>query len=612
MTDPQLLPLLQQTMQGLGDQYQDAARQVFNETGLQAPDWFVSFIAYAREPEPITLEFYSSLFPYNNPETLKEGLAQTVSRGFLKSGGPAEYRLTVQGRHAMARFFQATAAALSTIEAPLPAADLKRLADLLRRVVEATATNGPTIKPRFDASRKTDPGDKAAPLVRIDQYITDLIHYRDDAHNAAWQPIGLEGAARDTFTLVWRGDARTLADVIERTRQRGYAEEVYAAALKTLVQRGWLTEADGLYRTTGEGYKLRIEVEEATDRHHFSGWAALHEDEAEELKQLLVRLRDSLNTSTAQRLTETYSDLYELSGKVSQGIYTLTRSAVNPAVAEVGLNRPGLYYNLYVAIALDPTPLTLEQARRRAPYTDDKIYEAQLQALVESGWLDRKQAEYTLTPQGRSVLQQVLDVFYNRVAELDQMLSERLSPAEIERAAELLSRITTNSRRAQLPLEPFNTRTLNKAAPKDAAPALIKIDQALDELSAFRDDAHIATWQEHNLAAHAWELFTYLWRGDISNSTEMVEKAANRGHSVEDYQSALNDLIGRDWIELAGADTYRVTTQGWQARERSEHETDRYFYGPWRQLSDAETSELRDLLTRLEAELQQLAEAVTA
>jgi len=161
------------------------------------------------------------------------------------------------------------------------------------------------------------------------------------------------------------------------------------------------------------------------------------------------------------------------------------------------------------------------------------------------------------------------------------------------------------------PIDTSSLRHIHRAAPGVDAPTLAHIDQALDDLNAFRDDAHLAAWRPHNISGHAWELFTFLWRGEVKNANEMVEKAAQRGHSLEAYQAGLNDLLQRGWIEPAGENTYRVTETGKQLRQAAEDATDRYFFTPWLVLNEAETNELHDLLTRLEISLKQLAEAVT-
>jgi hypothetical protein len=56
--------------------------------------------------------------------------------------------------------------------------------------------------------------------------------------------------------------------------------------------------------------------------------------------------------------------------------------------------------------------------------------------------------------------------------------------------------------------------------------------------------------------------------------------------------------VERGWIAQHG-EAYRVTDRGAALRQGAEEMTDRLFYTPWACLSEAETEELRGLLTQL-------------
>ena len=63
---------------------------------------------------------------------------------------------------------------------------------------------------------------------RIDQYLTDLNAYRNDASLSVWQPYGVSGATWEAFTCLWRGDARTLDALCDRLSFRGHPHDDYA------------------------------------------------------------------------------------------------------------------------------------------------------------------------------------------------------------------------------------------------------------------------------------------------------------------------------------------------------------------------------------------------
>ncbi|MDY7042442.1 MAG: MarR family winged helix-turn-helix transcriptional regulator, partial [Chloroflexota bacterium] len=144
--------------------------------------------------------------------------------------------------------------------------------------------------------------------------------------------------------------------------------------------------------------------------------------------------------------------------------------------------------------------------------------------------------------------------------------------------------------------------------PGENASGAARTDQYLTDLYCFRDDAHLAAWRRHDVSGHIWEALTFLWRGDARTAEELAEKLPRRGHSVEAYTEALDDLAGRGWIEET-PDGYQSTAQGRALRQEAEDATDRYFFAPWACLNDAEKIQLHTLLTRLRDNLQKMAES---
>ena len=134
---------------------------------------------------------------------------------------------------------------------------------------------------------------------RIDQYLTDLNAYRNDASLSVWQPYGVSGATWEAFTCLWRGDARTLDALCSRLAMRGHARSDYAAALAELVAHGWVAAADDNYRLTDAGRVVREDAERA-DRPVLLGPVGVPGDgELAELGALLGSLRDGLPGAAA-------------------------------------------------------------------------------------------------------------------------------------------------------------------------------------------------------------------------------------------------------------------------------------------------------------------------
>ena len=149
------------------------------------------------------------------------------------------------------------------------------------------------------ASRRSEPGPQAALGARIDQYLTDLLRFRDDAHQAAWQPLGVGGLAWELLTLIWRGEANTREALQQQLERRGHATADYDQALSDLAGRGWLAEQDEQFRVTDAGRAVREQAEEQTDRLFYGPWNRLSAAEIDQLRELLTRLRDTAPTPAA-------------------------------------------------------------------------------------------------------------------------------------------------------------------------------------------------------------------------------------------------------------------------------------------------------------------------
>jgi DNA-binding MarR family transcriptional regulator len=291
-TTVDLFTLIGETVQALSATYGDAMAAAIEQGGMVGPDWGWLFVVQGAEPRA-TFDRLAQLRPYAARETLVTQLAGAVGRGLLSLGGNGEYQLTEAGRQALRQSFAAVHAALAGYNR-VPEPELQRAVELLERVVHASvAALEPAAKPTLLTSRRTDPGSGAAPAARIDQYLTDLLHYRDDTHMAAWQPSGASGPAWEILTLIWRGEAQTVEELQARLERRGHTAEAYSQYLHGLIGRGWVAERAGRFELTDAGRALREQAEETTNRLFYGPWACLSAGELEELRGLLVHLRDT-------------------------------------------------------------------------------------------------------------------------------------------------------------------------------------------------------------------------------------------------------------------------------------------------------------------------------
>lgn len=300
MDDQPMWPLALQAMQVLSSHYMPVIQQTVAELNL--PEWCTGILlpALSFEPEPVTAAKMCKRGAYTAETLYARQLSEAAQLGLLQEVEQAagEYRLTPRGREAAGRILRAAVERMSRLQ-PLPEEELERLAALLKRVVEACLqASSPPGKWCIEFVCRVNTGVSPYPVVRIDHYLSDLSAYRDDAHLAAWQPYGCSGQAWEAFTLLWRGEAKTLEELFGKLERRGFSREEYRQALDGLMQRGWLQAEGEQYTLTSLGEQIRQSAEECTDAYFYAPWQCLSADELEVLASLLTRLRENLTGPT--------------------------------------------------------------------------------------------------------------------------------------------------------------------------------------------------------------------------------------------------------------------------------------------------------------------------
>jgi hypothetical protein len=293
-----LWPLLEEAMRAFSPFYREAMGKAIQDSGTPE-HWWVLILVRGSDPVSFTLERFQAMSPYTAEWRLVDILDGLVRLELLERVGTDAYRLSGVGREVIEHIFEAAQRSMVALQ-PLVPGDMVKLNALLARLVEASLSAAePREKWSIAYSRWTDPGEGAPEAVHTDQYLTDLLRFRDDAHIASWKLYGVDGLAWEALTFVWRGEASEARELAEKLSHRGYTANEYEEALQDLVARGWLTGEGGAYRATQEGQSVRQKAEEATDRIFFRPWSCLSAGEMERLAGLLAKLRDSLHEMAA-------------------------------------------------------------------------------------------------------------------------------------------------------------------------------------------------------------------------------------------------------------------------------------------------------------------------
>jgi len=298
MDDHTLWNLTREALAAIRTHYEPAAEHIAVESGLDGWTWGLLLAALTFEPETASAARLQVRMPYMAAHPYLTRLIAAAEKGYLAEVAPGEYRLTDWGRAETQHFIEEVRAAMAEAD-PLPLADSERLANLLDRLVQTSLTTLPSPKAwSVSLSYKLMPA-ASPPLPYVEQAISCLAAYRDDAHLAAWQPSGLSATALEALTFLWRGEAASLDTLYERLAFRGHPRQMYAQALAELRERGLIEGPDSAPWVTEAGQAFRDQVEADTDRYFFTPWACLDDGEKTELADLLARLRDGLKESAA-------------------------------------------------------------------------------------------------------------------------------------------------------------------------------------------------------------------------------------------------------------------------------------------------------------------------
>lgn len=298
MRDRDLWNLVREAWTALGPHYEPVIESITEESGLEARGWGILLAALTFEPEDISVPHLMVRGPYTASEQYLERLNAVVRLGYLVEVSQGAFRLTPSGRSLSNHFIEQVRSAMAFAD-PLSMRDSKQLADLFIRLVENSLNNPPPPDTwSIQHSYKLMPQPKPS-LPYIEQAISCLAAYRDDAHLAAWRQSGLTATALETLTLLWRNQVGSLDEICNKLSYRGHLPEVYSDAITELRSFKFIAGTKRDTRVTEAGRSFRVQVEMDTDQYFFASWSCLDESEKKELETLLLALRDGLREKLA-------------------------------------------------------------------------------------------------------------------------------------------------------------------------------------------------------------------------------------------------------------------------------------------------------------------------
>lgn len=284
--------------------------------------------------------------------------------------------------------------------------------------------------------------------------------------------------------------------------------------------------------------------------------------------------------------------LWELTRNVSKLLMSCYEPAVEPIIQTSGLD--ARYWGLLLAVrTFEPENTSPAHLMVRGPYTSADQYLARLQTAASHKYLDEiSPGEFKLSEKGQKSVDRFIQEARRELENADP-----LNKPAADELASMFNRLVHACLVTPPPPDTWSIRLSYKLMP-DLEPPLPFIEQAISCLYAYRDDAHLAAWQNSNLSATALEALTHLWKNEAVSLEDLMSILANRGHTEEIYLDALAELREREFI-AGSRSKFRVTPAGKNFRDQVEMDTDLFFFTPWSYLSKKEKNRMEELLVRL-------------
>jgi hypothetical protein len=293
MENVELWSLMRQTRRMIAERYDPIFDRFMAKTGLDSASMGMLIAALTFEPEAITSARLQVRNPYTARNTHRQRLADLAEKTFLAEAEPGDYRLTASGREEAERLIREAHDAMILAD-PLPSRKARLLGKLIFRLVHACLETPPPPEPwSIRLSYRLMP-EAELRLPYIEQALSCLSGYRDDAHLTAWRPAGLSAQALECLTLLWRKETETLEGLYQKLATRGHSLAAYTESIEELRERGFIGGSLQALSATPEGVHYREQVEKDTDRYFFHPWSCLGSHDREELATGLTRLQAGL------------------------------------------------------------------------------------------------------------------------------------------------------------------------------------------------------------------------------------------------------------------------------------------------------------------------------
>lgn len=285
-----------------------------------------------------------------------------------------------------------------------------------------------------------------------------------------------------------------------------------------------------------------------------------------------------------------FRDFYHGVEAASHALMPLFEPFIKAREVELGMSRREISILLIVP-TYEPGPVSSRLLNISAPYTSPEYYRRTLDTLNQNKMLyTAGGGDYRLTERGLATIKETLNAMYSILA--------GVQPLPITQMMDLGSRLKDLAdacARAPDPPGTWCMRHKRRLDPGSRAPMMARIEQFINELRAYRDDAHIASWRGYKVNGHAWDVLTYLWVENNTSILSINQALSQRGNPIDETLAAVGSLIKKGWVCQSG-NGVRITEYGRDIRQIAEDTTDRYFHLPFRSIPEPELERALELI----------------
>jgi len=262
--------------------------------GISLPSLYLLVAIPAFAPKAVSVETLNIRSPYTAAEHYQALLQELTLADMLSEEPQGQYRINPQGLTAL----KETLAGVYQVLGDIRSFPLIKQMDLASRlkVLSDTCLTAPDPPGTWCIrhARRLDPGSRVPMMARIDQFLSELQAFRNDAHLASWRGIESNGHAWDILSYLWvRREAASEA-IFEGLKKRGHSREKSEHAVELLLRRGWITREEDLLRITTFGTEIRQTAENTTERYFLAPFSKISAVEMEQTIALIESFHSEL------------------------------------------------------------------------------------------------------------------------------------------------------------------------------------------------------------------------------------------------------------------------------------------------------------------------------